>query len=118
MAAGAREGSMITRRLFAACGICSGLGLIAASAEAQAQPAGAGGVRRTILTRGDAPDSKYEVVQMGIEIDAGTEVPRHTHPGLESATVLSGQGELYIEGQTDQMLTPGNMYLIPASTPH
>jgi quercetin dioxygenase-like cupin family protein len=109
---------MITRRIFAACGICSGVGLIATGAGAQAQSAGSGGVRRNILARGDAPDSKYEVVQMIIDIDANTEVPRHTHPGFESATILSGQGDLYIEGRSDQTMTPGNMYLIPASTPH
>ncbi len=108
---------MFTRRVFAACGICSAIGLMATGVDAQAPPA-VPGIKRTILSREDAPDSKYETVQMIVEVEAGIEVPRHTHPGTESSTLLSGQAELYIRGQADRAMTPGNMYLIPASVPH
>lgn len=108
---------MFTRRVFAACGICSAIGLMATGVDAQSPPA-MPGIKRTILSREDAPDSKYETVQMIVEVDAGVEVPRHTHPGTESSTLLSGQGELYIKGQPNKTMTPGNMYMIPASMPH
>ena len=108
---------MFTRRLFAACGVCAAMGLAATAGQAQPPPA-AGGIRRTILGRQDAPDGKYEIVQMVVEVDAGVEVPRHTHPGTESLTVLSGQADLYVEGQADKAITPGAMYMIPPATPH
>lgn len=55
---------------------------------------------------------------MIVEVEAGVEVARHTHPGTESSTLLEGQAELYIKGQPNKTMTSGNMYLIPASTPH
>ncbi len=109
---------MFTRRTFATCSICTAIGLTATGVDAQSQPSTSGGIRRTILSREDAPDSKYETVQMIVEVDAGVEVPRHTHPGTESSTLLSGEAELYIKGQANKTMTPGNMYLIPASVPH
>ena len=109
---------MFTRRTFATCSICTAIGLIATGVDAQPQPAPVAGIKRTILSREDAPDSRYETVQMMVEVDAGVEVARHTHPGTESSTLLSGQAELYIKGRPDQAITPGNMYLIPASVPH
>ena len=109
---------MLTRRVFAACGICSAIGLVATGVDAQPQPSAANGIKRTILSREDAPDSKYETIQMIVEVEAGVEVARHTHPGTESSTLLAGQAELYIKDQPDKIMTPGNMYLIPASVPH
>ena len=108
---------MFTRRIFAACSICTAIGLVATRVESQSQPA-ASGIKRVILSREDAPDSKYETVQMIVEVEAGVEIARHTHPGTESSTLLEGQAELYIKGQPDKTMTPGNMYLIPASVPH
>lgn len=108
---------MFTRRLFAACGICAAMGLAVTAGEAQPPPA-AGGIKRTVLGRQDAPDGRYEIVQMIVEVDAGVEVPRHTHPGTESLTVLSGRADLYVEGQADKALAPGAMYMIPPATPH
>lgn len=109
---------MLTRRIFARCSICTAIGLVATGAAAQTQPAVSGGVKRTILSREDAPESKYETVQMIVEVESGVDIPRHTHPGTESSTLLAGQAELYIKGQPDKIMTPGNMYLIPASIPH
>ena len=109
---------MFTRRMFAACGICAAMGLAATAGEAQSPPSATGGIKRTVLGRQDAPDGQYEIVQMIVEVDAGIEVPRHTHPGTESLTVLSGQADLYVEGQADRSITPGAMYMIPPGTPH
>ena len=49
---------------------------------------------------------------------AGTVVPRHTHPGIESSYVFEGGFELPIQGQPTRMLKPGDGFQIPPETPH
>ena len=109
---------MPTRRVFAACGICAALGLVAERVEAQPSPSPSGGIKRTILGREDAPDSKYETVQMIVEVDAGVEIARHTHPGVESTTLLAGACDLYVKDRPDRTLTAGEVFLVPAYVPH
>ena len=71
---------MLTRRGFAACGLCAVTGFAAAGAETQSAP---GGLKRTIITRTDGPMDGYETVNVRVDIDAGALVARHTHPGIE-----------------------------------
>jgi hypothetical protein len=89
---------MLSRRKFAACALCAVAGFAAtAVGEANAQmPAG---IKRTILSKTDLPDGKYVALLVAVEIDAGVSVPRHTHPGVESAYCLDGSAELSIKGQ-------------------
>ena len=88
---------MLSRRKFAACVLCAAAGFAAtAVGEANAQmPAG---IKRTILSKTDMPDGKYVALLAEVEIDAGVAVPRHTHPGIESAYCLDGSAQLSIKG--------------------
>ena len=49
----------------------------------------------------------YVTVTVEAEIDAGATVARHTHPGIESAYVIDGGGELLVDGQPAMQVTPG-----------
>ncbi len=60
----------------------------------------------------------YVTVTVEAEIDAGATVARHTHPGIESAYVIDGGGELLVDGQPAMQVTPGIGFQIPPVTPH
>ena len=105
---------MLTRRLFAGCALCAGLGLIAADAPAQQTP----GIKRTILKRMELPGTNYVSVFARAEIGPGGLVARHTHPGIESSYLLSGSAMLLVAGRADQALGPGDSFQIPPLTPH
>jgi quercetin dioxygenase-like cupin family protein len=113
---------MLTRRGFAgfaSCAICAITGFVATEASAQSAPAATTpGVTRKILSQTDGPTPGYVTMLVEAEIEAGTPVARHTHPGIESAFVLEGGFELPIEGQPTRMLKPGDGFQIPAGTPH
>jgi quercetin dioxygenase-like cupin family protein len=108
---------MLSRRKFAACALCAVAGFAAtAVGEANAQmPAG---IKRTILSKTDLPDGKYVALLVAVEIDAGVSVPRHTHPGVESAYCLDGSAELSIKGQPDRMVKAGDSFQVPTETVH
>ena len=108
---------MLSRRKFAACVLCAAAGFTAtAVGEANAQmPAG---IKRTILSKTEMPDGKYVALLAEVEIDAGVAVPRHTHPGVESAYCLDGSAQLSIKGQPDRMVKAGDSFQVPTETPH
>ena len=108
---------MLSRRKFAACVLCAAAGFAAtAVGEANAQmPAG---IKRTILSKTEMPDGKYVALLAEVEIDAGVAVPRHTHPGVESAYCLDGSAQLSIKGQPDRMVKAGDSFQVPTETPH
>ena len=111
---------MITRRLFSACGICAAMsGLAVSAASAQTPPAGAtSGVTRTIINKTDLPGDRYVCVQVSAEIAPGATVADHTHPGIESAFILEGQGELTMRDQPARAIRSGDSFQIPAGTVH
>ena len=82
---------MLSRRGFAACALCAAGGVLLAE---MGKPAQAAGLTRTVLNRIDYPGSNMVTLQMLVEIEPGFLVPRHTHPGVENATVLEGGGEI------------------------
>jgi quercetin dioxygenase-like cupin family protein len=108
---------MLSRRKFAACALCAVAGFAAtAVGEANAQmPAG---IKRTILSKTDMPDGKYVALLVDVEIDAGVAVPRHTHPGVESAYCLDGSAQLSIKGQPDRLIKAGDSFQVPTETVH
>jgi quercetin dioxygenase-like cupin family protein len=108
---------MLSRRKFAAFVLCAAAGFAAtAVGEANAQmPAG---IKRTILSKTDMPDGKYVALLAEVEIDAGVAVPRHTHPGIESAYCLDGSAQLSIKGQPDRMVKQGDSFQVPTETVH
>jgi len=115
---------MLTRRGFtgfASCAICAVTGFIAtdaSAAEGAPPPAATSGVTRKTLSQMDGPMPGYVTINMEVEIDAGVTVPRHTHPGIESAYVLEGGFELPVQGQPTRMLKSGDGFQIPPETPH
>jgi len=76
------------------------------------------GVSLKVLLRSDGPLPGYETVILELEIEAGTTVGRHTHPGIESTYVIEGAAELLVDGQPARMLKPGDAFQIPPNLPH
>jgi quercetin dioxygenase-like cupin family protein len=117
-----REVAMLTRRGFsgfASCAICGLTGFVATDASAQGSPpAGSPSFRRKILSQTDGPVPGYVTIIVDAEVDPGVTVPRHTHPGIESAYVVEGSLELPIEGQPTRTYNPGDSYQVPTGTPH
>jgi quercetin dioxygenase-like cupin family protein len=113
---------MLTRRGFAGFASCALCGLAEfAATEVSAQgspPAAPSGFTRKILSQMDGPVPGYVTLVVEVNIDAGTLVPRHTHPGIESGYVVSGAIELPIQGQPTRMLKPGDGFQVPVATPH
>jgi quercetin dioxygenase-like cupin family protein len=106
---------MLTRRGFAGCALCAVAGFLAGGGEAQNA---LGGLRRTIITRMDAPMDGYEVVNVRVDLDAGALVARHTHPGIESSYVVEGALELSVDGQGTRTFKAGEGFQVPTRTPH
>ena len=106
---------MLTRRGFAACALCAVTGFVATGAEAQNAP---GGLKRTIITRTDGPMDGYESINARVDLEAGTLVPRHTHPGIESTYVVEGELELSVDGQGTRTFKAGDGFQIPTRVPH
>lgn len=78
--------------LVAGCAICeiTATGFIATEANAQGAPATTSGLNRKLLSRMDGPTAGYETIVMEVEIEPGVLIGRHTHPGIESGYVVSG----------------------------
>jgi quercetin dioxygenase-like cupin family protein len=115
--------TMLTRRGFAGvatCWICSAGGFIATDASAQGTPPGAAtpGLKRNILSQMDGPMPGYVTINAEVEIDPGTMVARHTHPGIESGFLLEGGIDLPVQGQPTRTLKPGDGFTVPPETPH
>jgi len=50
-------------------------------------------------------------------IEAGAAIPEHAHPHEQVATVLSGEFELTVGGETQRM-GPNDVAVIPSNVPH
>jgi quercetin dioxygenase-like cupin family protein len=108
---------MLTRRGFTSCALCAVTGFAATAAETQ-QPAATPGVKRTILQQIDGPVDGYVTIIVMAEIEAGAQVARHTHPGIESTFIIEGSSELSVDGQAARMVKAGEGLQVPANTPH
>ncbi|HWH89721.1 MAG TPA: cupin domain-containing protein [Pseudomonas sp.] len=76
------------------------------------------GLSRTDLVRQDLGADNREVIQARIDFDAGVSAPRHAHPGVEVAYVISGTFEYQLEGQAPVTLKAGDSLFIPAGVAH
>lgn len=76
------------------------------------------GLKRTDLIKRDLSVEGQEVVQVIVDFDPGVVSPRHAHPGVEVAHVLSGTFEYELEGQPNVVLKAGESLYIPAGTAH
>jgi quercetin dioxygenase-like cupin family protein len=97
------------------------LALLAAPALAQestaAQPKfDAKGIARTETVR-RAFDSQREAIQVRVDFAPGASFPKHSHPGVEIAYVLSGTIEYEMDGKTVRLQAGESLY-IPAGAVH
>lgn len=76
------------------------------------------GIQRTDLARHDLYIPGQEVIQARVDFAPGVASPRHSHPGVEVAYVISGSFEYQLEGQAPIRLKAGESLYIPAGTPH
>lgn len=83
---------------------------------AHAQKFDAGGIARTELVRHDY-DHQTEALQVLVDFAHGASFPRHSHPGVEIAYVVSGTLEYEMAGKTIR-LTAGESLYIPAGAVH
>ena len=51
------------------------------------------------------------------EVEAGAALPEHSHPHEQIATVLEGEFELTVAGES-RVLVPGQVAVIPGNVPH
>ncbi|MBV9812016.1 MAG: cupin domain-containing protein [Acetobacteraceae bacterium] len=106
---------MLTRRWFAACAICAAGGLLAAEVGARAQ---SGGLTRTVLNKQEYPGDTMLTLQVLVEIEPNFLVAPHTHPGVESGTVLEGSSVLSVKDRPDRTVAVGDSFQIPYQVPH
>ncbi len=105
---------MISRRVFAGCGLCAAIGLVAEGVSAQGNP----GFTRTQLDKTPVAGTGYDTILMAIAIEPSARVPRHTHPGTESGVIAEGEATISVQGQPDRPLKQGDTFFVTAGTPH
>ena len=91
------------------------VGSAVAASVAQAPPPG---IRRIELQRHDLGVPGREVVQVRVELDAGVEFGRHSHPGEEIVNVLEGSLQYQFDGKPPVTLEAGGVLFIPAGIVH
>ncbi|ANH98049.1 cupin [Pseudomonas koreensis] len=90
---------------------------LAQAADAQAM-SWQQGLSRTDLIRQDLGAADREVIQARIDFEPGVTAPRHAHPGVEVAYVISGTLEYQLEGRPAVTLQAGDSLFIPAGVAH
>jgi len=76
-------------------------------------------IKRSILQKADVPDGKkYEVVFGMAELPAGVAIGKHSHPGIEQGTVVTGELTLMVEGQPEKTYKAGDSWQIPVGVAH
>lgn len=106
---------MISRRVFAGCGLCAALGLVAETVSAQGSNPG---FTRKVLQKAPVEGTGYDTLQMEITVEPKATIARHTHPGIESGVIVSGQGTFKMQGQPDRRLKQGESFFVATGTPH
>jgi quercetin dioxygenase-like cupin family protein len=76
------------------------------------------GLTRTDLIREDLGAADREVIQARVDFDPGVASPKHAHPGVEVAYVISGTFEYQLEGRAPVTLNAGDSLLIPQGVAH
>lgn len=76
------------------------------------------GLSRTDLVRQDLGAADREVIQARVDFDSGVASPRHAHPGVEVAYVISGTFEYQLEGRAPVTLKAGDSLFIPEGIAH
>ena len=105
---------MRTTLLLAVTILVVGCGLALHVTRAQRQS----DIKRTDLQRHDLSITGREVVQVRVDIPAGTAFPKHSHPGEEMVYMIEGVLEYQLEGSPPVTLKAGEVLFIPAGKVH
>ena len=76
------------------------------------------GVKRTDLQTHDLSIPGREVVQQMVELQPGTVVGKHTHPGEEVSVVLEGELRLEVAGKPAVTIKAGQAFTVPSGVVH
>jgi len=76
------------------------------------------GVKRTDLQTHDLSIPGREVVQQMVELQPGTVVGKHTHPGEEVSVVLEGELRLEVTGKPPVTIKAGQAFTVPSGVVH
>ncbi len=79
---------------------------------------GASDIKRTVLQKFDVPESNYETVIALLEIVPDGVVGKHTHFGIDSGVLQSGDIVLNVAGKAEQIVKPGDSWQVPPNTVH
>lgn len=90
-------------------------GMLATGAAAAT---GASTFKRTQVYRGDVAAPGREALVMQVELAAGANAGRHTHPGDEISYVVDGEGELLVDGEPPRRLRTGDAFVVKAGQVH
>ena len=95
---------------------------LGSAAVAQTSPPtitqGATDIKRTILQKFDVPGSSYETVIALVEIVPNGVIGRHTHFGIDSGVLQSGNLVLNATGRAEFAVKAGESWQIPPNTVH
>ena len=75
-------------------------------------------ITRTIMERFDVPGSNYETVVMLVEMAPHVNSGLHTHPGFDSAYLLSGKLDVLERGQPAKPIQPGQSWHVRPGVVH
>ncbi|WP_445262299.1 cupin domain-containing protein [Pseudomonas sp. EA_5y_Pfl2_R50] len=76
------------------------------------------GLSRIDLVHQDLGAADREVIQARVDFEPGVTSPRHAHPGVEVAYVISGTFEYQLEGRAPVTLKAGDSLFIPEGVAH
>ncbi len=109
-----------TLLMTAAAVLVSMTGLAHAAETQSAAPAKSWqqGLSRTDLVHQDLGAADREVIQARVDFEPGITSPRHAHPGVEVAYVISGTFEYQLEGRAPVTLKAGDSLFIPEGVAH
>jgi len=111
---------LIRTSTLVAVALAVGVGSTAAMAQTTppAITQGATDIKRTILQKFDVPGSNYETVIASVEIVPNGVIGRHTHFGIDSGVLSSGEIVLNAVGKPELTVKPGDSWQIPPNTVH
>lgn len=75
-------------------------------------------IKRQVVKTGDVSVPGREAIIANVEIAPGGSAGRHTHPGEEISYVLSGEGQILMEGHPPLNVKAGDGFVIPGGTKH
>ena len=73
------------------------------------------------IYRGDLPPVNlggWQVTVLELIFPAGVSSPKHTHPGFVLGYVLEGEFHFQIEGDSERILSPGEVFFEPQGAVH